>query len=279
MLHYNLTVGNYDKPVCPDSCTTFSVVIGCLGWDMAILGRPPGLPIPMGVSCPPLKPFSLGQPGNRNFQHFTALHLNLLLWQFFQQSYDNWKYWAPCPSGAIGLRPPRGSIELIFTEPINPVSLEQFHHKPTGMYADGPFMFILDTHEANLWFCSFIARCSNGTDEPHLHPSVNLGGPPAYNHIGLWWLCWNVTRLKACEDELHGLNIVFHVFCSKSWIRLNTPFFVVKILCFICIIQNYVHKMNGMFIVYYIWIINHFITNLISIVRGSFVAQSLSFPC
>ncbi len=134
MLHYNLTVGNYDKPVCPDSCTTFSVVIGCLGWDMAILGRPPGLPIPMGVSCPPLKPFSLGQPGNRNFQHFTALHLNLLLWQFFQQSYDNWKYWAPCPSGAIGLRPPRGSIELIFTEPINPVSLEQFHHKPTGMW-------------------------------------------------------------------------------------------------------------------------------------------------
>ena len=41
-----------------------------------------------------------------------------------------------------------GSIEFIFTKLINLVSLEQFHHKPMGMYADGHFMSILDTHEA-----------------------------------------------------------------------------------------------------------------------------------
>ena len=40
------------------------------------------------------------------------------------------------------LRPPRGVWKLIFTKLINIVPLEQCHHKPTGMYADGPFMFI-----------------------------------------------------------------------------------------------------------------------------------------
>ncbi len=32
----------------------------------------------------------------------------------------------------------RGSLELIFIELINFVSLEQLHHKPSGMDADGP---------------------------------------------------------------------------------------------------------------------------------------------
>ena len=27
-------------------------------------------------------------------------------------------------------------------------------------------------------------------------------------HIGLWWLCPTDTRLKACEDELHGPPVV-----------------------------------------------------------------------
>ena len=33
------------------------------------------------------------------------------------------------------LRPPRGSLELVFTKFINLVSLEPFHHKPMGRYA------------------------------------------------------------------------------------------------------------------------------------------------
>ncbi len=35
------------------------------------------------------------------------------------------------------LRPPRGSVNLILTKFIHLVSLEQFHHKPMGMYAGG----------------------------------------------------------------------------------------------------------------------------------------------
>ncbi len=55
-----------------------------------------------------------------------------------------------------------GSIEFIFTKLINLVSLEQFHHKPMGMYADGPAFFL-----------GVIARCFNGRDEPHLPHSGN----------------------------------------------------------------------------------------------------------
>ena len=37
------------------------------------------------------------------------------------------------------LRPPRGSVKLIFPKVINCVSVEQFNHKPMEMYDDGPF--------------------------------------------------------------------------------------------------------------------------------------------
>ena len=36
-----------------------------------------------------------------------------------------------------------------------------------------------------VFFLGVAARCFNGRDEPRLPHSGNLGGPPAYNHIGL----------------------------------------------------------------------------------------------
>ncbi len=51
------------------------------------------------------------------------------------------------------------------------------------MYADG--LFVKGTKVGPVFFLGVIARCFNETDEPHLHPSGNLGGPLAYNHIGL----------------------------------------------------------------------------------------------
>ncbi len=35
------------------------------------------------------------------------------------------------------LRPPRGSLKLIFTKLMNHVSSDQCHHKPMGMYGGG----------------------------------------------------------------------------------------------------------------------------------------------
>ena len=39
-------------------------------------------------------------------------------------------------------------------------------------------------------------------------PPQNYRRPPAYKHIGLWWLCPTDTRLKACKYELQGPPMV-----------------------------------------------------------------------
>ena len=63
------------------------------------------------------------------------------------------------------LRPPRGSVKLIFTKVINCVSLEQLHHKPMEIYDGGPLVIELLQWNMVSWL---------GEDELHKHPMMAL---------------------------------------------------------------------------------------------------------
>ncbi len=106
--------------------------------------------------------------------------------------------------------PPRGSMKLVFIKLTNLVSLEQFHHKPIGMYDSGLWW----NSSNDTWFISLVGM-SFTDPRGDLNAEVEIALATDKVHRQTYLHDLSTTPLFVpCESRVHVVTPLSLILCS-----------------------------------------------------------------